>query len=155
MGPRLALDETDVELIRLLQENGRRTVADIAGRLAMSGTAVSRRIARLERDSVILGYTARVDPLALGVAIEAFVELRFAGNTQPVDVHRTLAEIPEVGAVFTTSGTYDALVWLNVTSVAHLTSVIGQLRRGRNILDTRTHIVLGSHVKRPWDSGVP
>jgi Lrp/AsnC family transcriptional regulator, leucine-responsive regulatory protein len=154
MSDSLELDATDVALVRLLQEDGRRTAADIGDHLDLSGTAVSRRIARLERGGVILGYTARVDPVALGHAIEAFIELRFVGDTQPVDVHRSLTEIPEVGAIFTTSGTYDALVWVNVTSVAHLTSVISKLRRGRKVVDTRTHIVLASQIAHPWVSRV-
>jgi Lrp/AsnC family transcriptional regulator, leucine-responsive regulatory protein len=152
MSQRHDLDNTDRELLRLLQEDGRRSAADMAGLLSLSGTAVSRRIARLEQSGVIRGYSARIDPAALDLTIEAFVEVRFVGNMQPAEVHRSVTTIPEVSAVFTTSGAYDALVWVRVRSVEHLTAVIGALRRGPRIVDTRTHIVLGSHVERLWDA---
>ena len=98
------LDETDHDIMTLLSEDARRPLADIAKRVHLSSPAVKRRLDRLERLKVILGYTVRLDHAKLGRPLEAFTELRFAGTT-PVDEIASIAEnIPEVQAVFTTAG---------------------------------------------------
>ncbi len=147
------LDPTDHEILALLQEDGRRTVADVAARVALSPTAVQRRIQRLEADGVITGYSAHVDYTRLGWGLEAFTELRFTGTTNPAEMDKTAADLPEVQAVFTTAGNHDALVWIRVRDVSHLRDVIDRLRNTGSVVDTRTHIVLASHVKHDWRPG--
>jgi Lrp/AsnC family transcriptional regulator, leucine-responsive regulatory protein len=144
------LDGTDWELLHLLQEDARRSAAEMAALVSLSPTAVKRRIRRLEELGVIAGYTAEVDWARLGWGLEAFTELRFTGTTRPEDMDRTAARLPEALAVFTTAGSHDALVWVRVTDVAHLRGVIAELRASREVVDTRTHIVLASHVKHGW-----
>jgi Lrp/AsnC family leucine-responsive transcriptional regulator len=138
------LDATDHEIIGLLSENARRPLADIAKRVHLSSPAVKRRLDRLERLEVILGYTTRVDHAKLGRPLEAFTELRFAGTT-PVDEIAGIAEnIPEVQAVFTTAGDPDALVWIRVKDVADLKRVVDELRRSGRVTGTKTLMVLGT-----------
>ena len=138
------LDATDHEIIELLSENARRPLADIAKRVHLSSPAVKRRLDRLERLEVILGYTTRVDHAKLGRPLEAFTELRFAGTT-PVDEIAGIAEnIPEVQAVFTTAGDPDALVWIRVKDVADLKRVVDELRRSGRVTGTKTLMVLGT-----------
>ncbi len=138
------LDTTDHEIIELLSENARRPLADIAKRVHLSSPAVKRRLDRLERLEVIIGYTTRVDHAKLGRPLEAFTELRFAGTT-PVDEIAGIAEhIPEVQAVFTTAGDPDALVWIRVKDVADLKRVVDELRRSGRVTGTKTLMVLGT-----------
>jgi len=138
------LDATDHEIIALLTENARRPLSDIAARVHLSSPAVKRRLDRLERLEVIIGYTARVDHAKLGRPLEAFTELRFAGTT-PVDEIAGIAEnIPEVQAVFTTAGDPDALVWIRVKDVADLKRVVDKLRRSGRVTGTKTLMVLGT-----------
>ena len=138
------LDATDHEIIALLTENARRPLSDIATRVHLSSPAVKRRLDRLERLEVIIGYTARVDHAKLGRPLEAFTELRFAGTT-PVDEIAGIAEnIPEVQAVFTTAGDPDALVWIRVKDVADLKRVVDKLRRSGRVTGTKTLMVLGT-----------
>jgi Lrp/AsnC family leucine-responsive transcriptional regulator len=148
------LDGTDYEILGLLQQDARRTVADIAERVSLSPTAVQRRIQRLEQSGVITGYSAHVDYTRLGWGLEAFTELRFTGTTNPAEMDSTAAGLPEVQAVFTTAGNHDALVWIRVRDVGHLKDVIDRLRNTGNVVDTRTHIVLASHVKHDWRPGI-
>ena len=138
------LDATDHEIIELLSEDARRPLADIAKRVHLSSPAVKRRLDRLERLEVIIGYTTRVDHAKLGRPLEAFTELRFAGTT-PVDEIAGIAEdIPEVQAVFTTAGDPDALVWIRVKDVADLKRVVDELRRSGRVTGTKTLMVLGT-----------
>ena len=138
------LDQTDLEIVQLLRDDARRTFADIGERVSLSAPAVKRRVDRLERDRVIVGYTALVDHALLGRPLQAFTELRFAGNL-PVDQIAGIADgIPEVQTIFTTAGDPDALAWIRVRDVDDLKRVIDLLRRSGRVTGTKTLMVLGS-----------
>jgi Lrp/AsnC family leucine-responsive transcriptional regulator len=142
--PHAELDQTDLEIVDLLREDARRTLADVGERVSLSAPAVKRRVDRLERDGVIVGYTALVDHALLGRPLQAFTELRFAGNL-PVDQIAHIADgIPEVQTIFTTAGDPDALAWIRVRDVDDLKRVIDLLRRSGRVTGTKTLMVLGT-----------
>jgi Lrp/AsnC family transcriptional regulator, leucine-responsive regulatory protein len=141
----ISLDSIDHRLVEILLRDARRTVADMASDLALSATAVARRLKRLQSSGVIRGYSARVDYSKLGMGIEALIDVRFVGKTRPKVMDEVTAQLPEVIAVFTTSGNYDALVWVRTRNVDHLRDVIDKLRVIPDVVDTRSHIVLASH----------
>lgn len=129
------------------------TAAEMAHEVSLSPTAATRRVQRLEKAGVITGYSAQLDYAKLGYAIEAFIEVRFIGKTRPQAMDETAVRLPEVVAVFTTAGNYDALVWIRVQSIDHLRDVVDALRVSPGVADTRTHIVLASHfVRGPLDA---
>lgn len=140
----MELDETDLEIIELLRQDARRTLADLAERVSLSAPAVKRRVDRLERERVIVGYTVLLDHALLGRPLQAFTELRFAGNL-PVDQIAGIADgIPEVQTIFTTAGDPDALAWIRVRDVEDLKRVIDLLRRSGRVTGTKTLMVLGT-----------
>jgi DNA-binding Lrp family transcriptional regulator len=141
-----SVDETDLLLLSLLEADGRATALDLAAKVALTPTAVTRRMRRLERTGVITGYTARVDYAKLGFGLEAMIEVRFAGKTRPQAMDEIAAQLPEVVAVFTTTGNYDTLVWIRVQDVVHLRELIDTLRVSPGVTDTRTHILLATHL---------
>src|SRR5689334_22526953 len=69
-------DTRNVELLRLLRDDPRMPVSELARRIGMSAPAVRERLNRLEEDGVIKGYRLEIDPRALGYPIAAFVRLR-------------------------------------------------------------------------------
>lgn len=138
------LDETDLEIIELLREDARRTLADVAERVSLSAPAVKRRVDRLERECVITGYTVQVDHALLGRPLQAFTELRFAGNLPVDQIAGIAAGIPEVQTIFTTAGDPDALAWIRVRDVDDLKRVIDLLRRSGRVTGTKTLMVLGT-----------
>lgn len=146
--PAIELDEIDRTIVDLLRDNARRRLADIGQHVNLSISAVKRRIDRLEATGVITGYTAVVDHSKLGRRLEAFTELRFAGDTKVADIAGVARGLPEVQAVFTTAGDPDALVWIRVRDVADLTRVIDLLRRSGDVTGTKTLMVLDT-----WTAG--
>jgi Lrp/AsnC family leucine-responsive transcriptional regulator len=138
------LDDIDLEIIALLRSDARRTFADIGERVTLSAPAVKRRVDRLERDGVITGYTALVDHGRLGQPLQAFTELRFAGNSRVEEIAAIADDIPEVQTVFTTAGDPDALAWIRVRDVEDLKRVIDLLRRSGRVTGTKTMMVLGT-----------
>ncbi len=138
------LDDTDLEIIELLRQDARRTLADVAERVSLSAPAVKRRVDRLERERVITGYTVQVDHALLGRPLQAFTELRFAGNLPVDQIAGIAAGIPEVQTIFTTAGDPDALAWIRVRDVDDLKRVIDLLRRSGRVTGTKTLMVLGT-----------
>ena len=137
------LDTIDRRIIELLQDDGRRTVADIAARVNLSPAPVKRRIDRLERTGVIAGYTAVLDHARLRTTIEAFVEIRMSGSADVDAIITGISGIPEVSEIFTLAGEPDALIRIRVDDVEHLKRVVNEMRRGGYVTATKSLIVLG------------
>src|ERR1044071_4361467 len=98
------VDAIDRAILELLQRDARATLAELSQHVALSPPAVKRRIDRLVEERVNTGFTTLVDHAKLGRPLQAFTELRFAGDT-PVDHIAGIArDIPEVEAVFTLAG---------------------------------------------------
>lgn len=136
------LDGTDFEILELLRNDARCSLAEIGRRVSMSSPAVKRRIHRLESLGVITGYTTRVDYSALGRPVDAFTELRFAGSTKVADIKSVADGLPEVEAIYTTAGDPDALVRVRVRDMQDLTRVVDLLRRSGKVTGTKTLMVL-------------
>jgi Lrp/AsnC family leucine-responsive transcriptional regulator len=141
------VDAIDTQILGLLQQNARRTFGDIGKEVGLSAPAVKRRIDRLEECGVIRGYTTIVDHARLGLSVEAFAELRFAGSTRVDDIEDIALDVPEVHAIFTVAGDPDALAWIRVSDVQNLKRVIDRLRSTGKVTGTKTLMVLGSSVR--------
>lgn len=149
------LDDVDRRILALLEEDARRSIADVADRVHLSPAPVKRRIDRLEREGVIVGYTARIDRSKFGPYLDAFVELHIAGNSDSDRILGEVAAIAEVDEVYTIAGDTDALIRIRVGSVAHLKDAVARLRRIGNITGTKTLMVLDSWQRRSagWPGG--
>jgi Lrp/AsnC family transcriptional regulator, leucine-responsive regulatory protein len=143
------LDSTDRRIIALLQENAKRTFGEIGADVGLSSTAVKRRVDRLQEDGVIVGYGARINPRALGEGIEALIEVYCPDRIAPADVGKTLTGLDQVVSAFTVSGEPDAVIRARVESIADLEKFVERLRHDRNVLRTRTLIVLSTLIDRP------
>jgi Lrp/AsnC family transcriptional regulator, leucine-responsive regulatory protein len=143
-----ALDATDLRILELLHLDARRTYGDVGAKVGLSAPAVKRRVDKLERSGVILGYTTRLDHAKLGHSLEALVELRFAGSTRVDDIEGIAANAPEIRAVYTVAGDPDAVVRVRVRDVQGLKTVIDGLRSSGKVTGTKTMIVLGSSIRR-------
>jgi len=143
------LDAIDRRILALLRENAKLTFAQVGTDVGLSSTAVKRRVDRLQRDGVIAGYGARIDPRALGAGIEALIEIYCSDRTAPADVGRSLAGLDQIVSAFTVSGEADAVVRVRVESIASLENFVEGLRRDPNIVRTKTLIVLSTLIDRP------
>jgi len=133
----------------LLREDAKRTFANIGSDVGLSSTAVKRRVDRLQRDGVIVGYGARIDATALGEGIEALIEVYCAERVAPADVGRSLEGLDQVVSAFTVSGEADAVIRARVESIGDLEKFVERLRRDPNVVRTKTLIVLSTLIDRP------
>ena len=88
------LRDLDRKILALLQQEGRRSFADIGREVGLSTPAVKRRVDRLEAAGVIRGYTAVVDASTLGFGFEAIAEIYCADSTAPRDLLDSVARHP-------------------------------------------------------------
>lgn len=145
------MDDTDSEILRLLRRNARMPLSEIAREVSLSPAPVARRIARMEADGVIRGYTAVVDATASGLT--AFTEVRLNGSTETGELLEVLRTVPEVAQSFTISGDPDLLIKLQVRDVHHLQEVVNGFRRTGLVAGTKTLIVMDewdrAHLREP------
>jgi DNA-binding Lrp family transcriptional regulator len=138
----LRLDETDQRIIAALTADARASFADIGQIVSLSAPAVKRRVDRLRSAGVIKGFTAVVDPAAVGWTTEAFVELFCTGRTAPSQIAAAVKQHPEVVGAYTVSGEADALVHLRAADIPHLEQALERLRSEPFVTSTRSMIVL-------------
>ena len=137
------MDAIDRHIIKLLQENARISLKTMAEKTFLSSPAVSARIDRLEREGIITGYHAVVDPMKLGYHILAYINL----NVQPEDKAKFYAyaeEMPNVLECSCVTGEYSMIMKVAFSSTMELDQFIGELQRfGR----TKTLIVFSTSVE--------
>jgi Lrp/AsnC family transcriptional regulator, leucine-responsive regulatory protein len=92
----MELDDTDWQILALLQEDARLGYREIGRRVALTAPAVANRVRRFEVGGVIQGYTARIDPAALGYTVEGFIHVSSTGRRQSYDIAARAAEEPRV-----------------------------------------------------------
>lgn len=116
------LDRTDVALVRALQEDGRRTLKELAGIVALSTSAAHDRVRRLHAEGVLRGIHAEVEPAAVGVGLQAVIQVRLRQHSRSaVTSFRDHAlGLPEVVAVTHLTGAVDFLVHVAVRDTDHL-----------------------------------
>jgi Lrp/AsnC family leucine-responsive transcriptional regulator len=93
----LLRDSRNLDLLRLLREDPRISISELARRIGMSAPAVRERVLRLEEAGIIRGYTVELDPVALGYPLCAFVRVRPAPGQLPkvVELARRLPQVSE------------------------------------------------------------
>ncbi|GGK09252.1 AsnC family transcriptional regulator [Pilimelia anulata] len=143
----MRLDSIDQRIIAALMANGRASYADVGSRVALSAPAVKRRVDRLRAAGVLRGFTAVVDPDAVGWGTEAFVELYCSGRTTRGQIAAAVGRHPEVVHAYTVSGEADALVHLRAADITHLEQVLQRLRGEPFVTSTRSAIVLSRLVE--------
>lgn len=119
------LDATDKALLTLLQDDARRTVAELAEAVSLSTSPCWRRIRALEKDGVIAGYHAQLNRRKLGYGVTAFVHLQMTSHTLEATeaFERAVVALPQVIACHNLSGHYDYLLEVieqDLDALAHL-----------------------------------
>jgi DNA-binding Lrp family transcriptional regulator len=151
----LQIDAVDQRIIASLVADARASYADIGARVSLSAPAVKRRVDRLRAAGVIRGFTAVVDPAAVGWSTEAFVELFCTGRTTPAQISVAARRHPEVIGAYTISGEADALVHLRAADISHLEQALERLRAESFITSTRSMIVLSRLIDSPTAVAAP
>lgn len=139
----IALDKTDLHILRLMQENARISNADLARELSMAPSGVLERVKKLEQKNVIQQYTTRINPLALQQKLLAFIFMKASDGPGYSKATLELAKIPEVQEVHHVAGDDCYLVKVRTYDSASLMRIMRErFSKIPNIISTRTTIVL-------------
>ena len=117
------LDEVNRRILAELQADARLSLAELGRRIGLSSPAVAERVARLEQEHVILGYHARLDPRALGLALSAVIRVK-PGPRQLHQVGELAKKTLEVVDCRRITGEDCYIMTVHVRSVEHLEEVI-------------------------------
>ena len=135
------LDDTDRLIVAALRADGRLSMRALAEQLHLSRASVYTRVERLQRDGVITGYTAVVDPVRYGYGLSAYVYLDIAQHSWKA-VRRQLLDLPEVDHVALISGEHDILLRVRTRDAASLRDVVlTRLQEMPQIRATQTVVI--------------
>ena len=144
------MDRTDLRILAVLQGEGRITNAELAERVSLSPSACLRRLQRLEAEGVLTGYTAQVDPQAIGLGLQAFVRVQLTKH-ESVAVEHFVGLVngwDEVVACYALTGDMDYLLHVYVTDLQDFSRfLLDRLLNAAGVADVNSSFVLRT-VKR-------
>jgi Lrp/AsnC family leucine-responsive transcriptional regulator len=123
------LDKLDRHILRILQVEGRISMKDLGERVGLSVTPCIERVKRMERDGVISGYYARVDPASVGANLLVFVEITLNQKSATAfeQFRREVLRIPEVQECHLVSGDFDYLIKARIHEMAEYRKLLGDM----------------------------
>ena len=138
-----SLDDIDRILMRELAADGRATLSELAASTGLSVSAVQSRVRRLESRGVVTGYSARINPEAVGHLLSAFVAITPLDPSQPDDAPARLEHIKEIESCHSVAGEESYILLVRVESARALEDLLQRIRTTANV-QTRSTIILST-----------
>ena len=123
------LDKIDRRILGILQSDGRVVMTDLAEQVGLSLTPCIERVRRMEREGIILGYHARLNPRELGASLLVFVEisLKDMANGKFEEFRRGVLEVEQVQECHLVSGDFDYLIKARLSDMSQYRSMLGNI----------------------------
>lgn len=141
------LDRLDHAILRALSVDGRMSVAELARRVGRSKTPTQARLRRLEQTGVIRGYRATLDPIALGVAHVAFIEVKLLDTRETaLDAFNDAArQVPEIEECHLIAGGFDYLLKVRTQDITSYRRVLAEsISSLPYVASTSTFVAMGA-----------
>lgn len=142
----MQIDETDRDLIALLEENARLPVVTLARRLGLARTTVQARLDRLEGSGIIAGYTVRLNE-RVRAPLRATALVTIEPRSGPAVLAR-LKSLPQVRRVHTTSGRFDLIVTLEADTTEALDDTLDRIGEAKGVKGSESLIHLATKLDR-------
>jgi DNA-binding Lrp family transcriptional regulator len=142
-----SMRDTDLKLIALLRANAREPTASLARKLGLARSTVQERIARLEREGTIKGYTVRLSDAADAAKLRAVVMI----STDPKHADRAAIELkkmPEVRSLAAVAGTFDLIATVETDTPARIDALLDRIGSTNGVARTVSSIVLSEKFTR-------
>lgn len=139
------LDESDKQILRMLQHNNRLTAEELAEAVNLSASAVQRRLKRLREEKVIEADVSIISPEALGIGIMCIVDVIMEdGNSKALEKFKTaMRKCPEVMQCYFVTGTYDFVLVVHTTDMRQYEEFSKKgLMDNPNVKHFYTHVVM-------------
>ncbi len=138
-------DRIDRKILVELQKDGRVSMTELAQRIGLSATPCTERVRRLERDQIITGYHAHLNPQALGKSLLVFIEIKLSARSGEVfeRVRKELTTIPEVMECHLVSGDFDYLIKARIGEMSEYRRLLGDLlTQLPSAAESRSYVVM-------------
>ncbi len=142
----IVLDKTDISILRLLQQNARMTVKEIADHVHLSTTPVHERIKWLEKSGVIKQYAALIDQAKVkkGLMVICYVSLKAHSKTAGAKFIKHINELNEVIECYNISGEFDFMLKVVAENMdAYYDFHVNKLSQSENIGNVQSVFVMG------------
>jgi DNA-binding Lrp family transcriptional regulator len=138
------MDDLDRQLIALLRDDARSSIASLAKKLRVARGTVQNRLARLEKDGTIVGYTVRLKPQAESHGIRAVMTIAVEGN-RTQSVLRALRGDPSITALHTTNGRWDFVAELRAEDLQEFDRIISRISLHEGVSQSETNLLLTTY----------
>ena len=149
------LDDTDVQILDLLQRDGRAKRTDIAAEVGLSIPSVSDRMRKMEARGVLTGFHATVDAKRLGRDVMAFVFIQSTGSEHYAEFVETVAALDEVQELHSVTGDGSHVLKVRVRNTTALERLLARLQAVPGVRGTRTSLVLSTHKESTFVPSEP
>jgi len=146
-GERKHLDDLDAQLLALLREDARRPISDLAAALGVSRATVYARLARLEQEGIVEGYTVRVGIEHERRMIRAHVMIKVLPKLTELTGEQLMA-IPQLTTLHAISGEYDMIAMIEAEDVGALNTLIDRIGMLDGVEKTTSSIILATKLQR-------
>src|SRR3954464_4536356 len=138
------LDKIDLHILSILQGDGRIVMKDLAEQVGLSLTPCIERVKKMERDGVIAGYYARVNPQAMGLQILVFVEITLLQKSETAfeRFRRAMLGIPEVMECHLVSGDFDYLIKARIPEMSEYRRLLGEILHLADSAQSKSYVVM-------------
>ena len=141
------IDSYDLKIIRLLVEDGRMPVTELARRIGMSKSPCQARLKRLQSDGYILGFRAQVDNAKLNQEHVAFAEVTMSDTREQAltAFNKAIKLIPEIEECHLIAGSFDYLLKVRTPNIVSYRKVLGEsISSLPNVASTSTFVSMQS-----------
>ncbi len=139
------LDKIDLNMLSILQNEGRISYVELGERVGLSTTPCLDRVKRLEREKFILGYGARLNPHKLQASLLVFVEISLASKSADIfdDFRRAAIKLPHVLECHLVSGDFDYLIKARISEMASYRKLLGDiLLKLPGVRESKSYVVM-------------
>ncbi|NVK24374.1 MAG: Lrp/AsnC family transcriptional regulator [Gammaproteobacteria bacterium] len=141
------LSEQDQKLLLMLRENARVSVSDLARALNLSRTTVQNRIAKLQQQKIINGFSVEYGSTYLSQLVSAHVLIKVRQHLT-TNTNTALNKIPAVSELYAISGEYDLIAVIRAESLSQLNNVLDDIGNLDGIERTNSSVILDTKIKR-------
>ncbi len=139
------LDRFDAAILRALSEDGRMSVTELSRRIGLTKTPTQARVKRLEEAGVIAGYRAMLNPIRMGLAHVAYVEVRLSDTRESAlqAFNKAVRGVPEIEECHMMAAGFDYLMKVRTSDIADYRRVLGErISQLPHVASTSTYVAM-------------
>jgi DNA-binding Lrp family transcriptional regulator len=144
MTKRGELDETDLNILKLLRSDARLSFREIGKQIHVSTGTVSERVRNMQTSGVIKGFVTAIDPSKMGYGVTVMLEISVRNDVTLSEFELTLHDFEEASCIHYVTGDWDMMVLMRCTDQEHAAEVLDRVRTLDAVNSLKSHMVMKS-----------